>query len=208
MGGIMKPGPFKKLIDEAKELGIETDAFTPDSDSVEVLKAEIARVAGEKATEAVAAERLAAAAGGMTEDEEFAGFDEAAGEKRGVLIRLVEFIEWVPIKLAEDKPLDGLTLANGFAGFEAGKKEKVVSIESLDTNRRKRVPQTDDPSGPYIEYSAHVFKVVLANEVTTDLLSQVLDTQGGSVEGITPSSRLVLPDQKPNRQQRRHGRSR
>lgn len=204
MPGNMKPEAFNRLIEEANQLGIETDGFTPSPGDTDRLKMNIALRTEEIAIEQVAKARLAAAGGGVDEDTEFSGFDEAAGKTRGVLVRLVEFTAWIPIKIAEEKQLSMLTLANGITGFEAGEHEKVVSIDTLDTDRRKRIPQTDDPSGPYIEYSAHVVKVVLANNVSTKLLHEMIDIQGGEEPGQEPDPRIVLPDApKPNRAQRR-----
>lgn len=195
----MNPVAWARLCNEAQQLGIDTEMYSPEHS--DVLHGAIARRTEEIAREAAAKQRMEAAAAGMSEDEEFADFDEVAGATRGVLVRLVEWSEWIPVKLSPH--LKGLSVANGLTGFEAGEHEKVVSIETMDTNRRKRVPLDDDPN-QYNEYSLHVIKAVLANNVRTELLHQLIDLQGGNREGNEPSAKLVLPDApKPNRAQRR-----
>lgn len=190
-----------ELLAEAEELGINTLGYDAPYVKLDNLRTAIARRIEEIAKEAAAKERMAAAAGEMDEDTEFSGFDEAAGATRGVLVRIVEWSEWIPISLS--KHLKGLSLANGVTGFEAGEHEKVVSIESVDTNKRKRVPMDDDPE-QYTEYSLHVMKALLANNVSTDLLERMIELQGGNREGVEPSGKIVIPDAvKPNRAQRR-----
>lgn len=203
MPGSMKPGPWQELLDEATELGMDTMGYDPAN--ADFLRAAIARRTEELATAEVAKQRIASqvASGGDDEDEEFSGFDEAAGKTRGVLIRLVEFTDWIPVKLVGERQMQGLTIANGITGFEAGEHEKVVSIDSLDTNKRKKIPFGDDPN-QFIEYSLHVIKIVLANNVSTDLLDKMIALQGGRETGIEPDPRIVMPDApKPNRAQRR-----
>lgn len=190
----------ERLLDEANELGVDTTGYTDPKAKLDQLREQIARRTSEIAREAAAKERMAAAMGGQAEEDEFSGFDEAAGATRGVLVRIVEWSEWIPVKLSPH--LKGLSVANGVTGFEAGEHEKVVSIESMDTNRRKRVP-LDDGDG-HIEYSLHVMKAILANNVSTELLSQMIDLQGGDREGQQPSGQIVMPDAvKPNRAARR-----
>lgn len=198
----MELDQFNQLVEEAHELGIDTSTYTPETG--ESLREAIARKTLEIAKEAVARREASNLGGGDDDEEEWSGFDEAAGATRGVLVRLVEWTEWIPIKL--DDKLKGLTVANGLTGFEAGENEKVVSIESMDTNKRKRVPLDDDPK-QFIEYSLHVMKAVLANNVTTDLLEQLVDLQGGDREGVQPSAKIVMPDApSPNRAARRRHR--
>jgi hypothetical protein len=190
----------QSLLAEAMELGMDTVGYTDPEADLDQLRGAIARHLEEVAKAAAARAKLAA----MTEeseDDEFEGFDEAAGQTRGVLVRLVEWTEWIPIGISEH--LKGLSVANGLTGFEAGENEKVVSIETLDTNRRKRVPMDDDPQ-QHIEYSLHVMKAVLANNVSTDLLKQLVELQGGDREGSEPTGKIVIPDApQPNRAARR-----
>lgn len=191
------------LLAEAEELGINTIGMNLPSSRLDTLRNAIARRTEEIATAAVSKSRMESMeiAPEFDEDEDFSGFDEAAGATRGVLIRLVEFTEWVPVTL--DDNIKKLTLANGFTGFEAGEHEKVVSIDTVDTNQRKRVPLDDDPTQS-VEYSLHVIKVVLANNVSTDLLNQMIELQGGREEGIRPTGQIIIPDAPmPNRAARR-----
>jgi hypothetical protein len=189
----------RALLAEAEELGVDTLGYTVPNAKLDRLREAIARRTEAIAKEAAAKAQIADVAG--DDEEEWSGFDEAAGATRGVLVRLVEWTEWIPVRISDH--LKGLSVANGLTGFEAGENEKVVSIESLDTNRRKRVPMDDDPQ-QYIEYSLHVMKAVLANNVTTDLLKQLVDLQGGNREGTEPTGKIVMPDApSPNRAQRR-----
>ncbi len=190
------------LLAEAEELGLSTLGYAVPNAKLDRLRDDIARRTEAIAKEAAAKERMEAAVGGMSEDEEFSEFDEASGTTRGVLVRIVEWSEWMPVK--RDDHLKGLTVVNGVTGFEAGEFEKVVSIDTMDTNKHKRVPADDGTDG-YTEYSLVVMKAVLANNVSTDLLHNMIDLQGGDREGTMPKAQVILPDApQPNRRQRRH----
>ena len=64
------------------------------------------------------------------------------GDTRGVLVRQVEWTEWLPVAQDENEPR--LTIANGVTGFEAGKNETAADCRgawhSADQARHRGRP--------------------------------------------------------------------
>src|SRR3954469_11422633 len=110
----MEPGRFQKLLDEAKELDIDTTDWTPTEGDVDRLKMRIARRTEEIAREAAAKHRLEQAEIEAEESEKEtirSVFDETMANTRGVLVRQVEWTEWIPVGQDEHEPR--LTLDTG-----------------------------------------------------------------------------------------------
>jgi len=195
------------LLYEADELGVDTFGyFTPDA-NLDSLREAIARKTEALARDAAAKQRLERAASEAEPEEELAiegAFDEVMGQTRGVLIRVTEWTEWLPVTKSEH--LNALTLANGVTGFEAGENERLLTVDTVGTNRVKTVAVGEDANLVYMLYA---FKATLAQNVRTTLITSLIDAQGSNAEGeMQQPSRIITPDDGkpgPNRSQRRHG---
>jgi hypothetical protein len=198
------------LLEEADELGVDTLGYTVHNANLDSLRAAIARKTEALATEAAARERAEQAAAQEEEEAQEerdairTAFDETMDDTRGVLVRLVEWTEWMPIAADENEPR--LTVANGVTGFEAGKNEKLLTVEGVGTQRIKNV--TDE--GLTRRFMLYAFKATLAQNVHTSLVPTLVEAQGSHEEGeVAKPSRIITPDdgqpQGPNRAQRRHG---
>ena len=130
------------------------------------------------------------------------------GETRGVLVRIVEWTEWLPVSKSPHLPQ--LSLVNGISGFEAGEHERLLTVEAIGTQRVKTVELDDgDEPGGMFTYMCYAFKATLAQNVHTTLVSTLVEAQGGNQEGEEqrPQAprKIITPDGPgPNRQQRRH----
>jgi hypothetical protein len=200
------------LLAEAEELGVNTMGMNLPNSRLDTLRDAIARRTAALATEAAAKERLEQAA---AQEEEAAqeerdairtAFDETMADTRGVLVRVVEWTEWLPIASDENEPR--LTVANGVTGFEAGKHEKVLTVEGIGTQRVKNV----EDEGLTRRFMLYAFKATLAQNVHTSLIPTLVDAQGSHEEGeVAKPSRIITPDDGqppggPNRAARRHPR--
>jgi CRISPR/Cas system-associated protein Cas5 (RAMP superfamily) len=193
------------LLEEAEELGVDTFGyFAPDA-NLDSLREAIARETERLAKQAAAQQRLERAASEAEAEEELAtegAFDEVMGQTRGVLIRVTEWTEWLPVTKSEH--LSALTLANGVTGFEAGENERLLTVDTVGTNRVKTVEVDEEGMLVYMLYA---FKATLAQNVRTTLVTALIDAQGSNAEGETQQpSRIITPEDGagPNRSQRRH----
>jgi hypothetical protein len=126
------------LLREAEELGVDTIGYSAPNAKLDNLRGAIARQTERLARQAAAQERLERAASEAEaekeEELELGAFDEVMGQTRGVLIRVTEWTEWLPVTKSEH--LSALTLANGVTGFEAGENER-LSIRLVPTGSRR-----------------------------------------------------------------------
>jgi hypothetical protein len=178
------------LVAEAQELGVDLEGIENDDALLRAIQdktREIAKGAAIERSEQIASEEQVRGA-----------FDEVMGDTRGVLVRVVEWTEWLPMIASEHLPQ--LNLQNGVSGFEAGENEKVVSIEVSRTGQTKEVDYGEEGKKRYMLYA---FQAILAQNTRTDLIAAFIDDQGGDRKGTTPRpSRLITPDG-PNRAARR-----
>jgi hypothetical protein len=198
------------LLTEAEELGVDTLGYTVHNANLDSLRAAIARKTEALATEAVARQRMeevAAAEEATAQEERDAirtAFDETMEDTRGVLVRIVEWAEWLPVAADEQEPR--LTVANGVTGFEAGRSERLLTVEGVGTQRIKEV--TED--GLTKRFMLYAFKATLAQNVHTSLIPTLVEAQGSHEEGeVAQPSRIITPDDGipgPNRASRRHPR--
>jgi hypothetical protein len=197
------------LLREAKELGVDTFGYEVHNANLDSLRAAIARQTEALAREAIAKRRVERAAM-EEEDEEREGilgaFDESMANTRGVLIRQVEWSEWLPVSQDEHEPR--LVIANGVTGFEAGENEKVLSVDGVGTQIFKLV-EDKEQEGLSQRFMLYAFKATLAQNVHTTLVATLVEAQGSNQEGeaqVKRPSGLITPDGAagPNRAQRRH----
>jgi hypothetical protein len=202
----------KVLLAEAIELGLDVYGYSDPDANLDGLREMIARQTQALAREAMHKRRAEAAAGMRADEERNAirsAFDETMASTRGVLIRQVEWSEWLPVSQDGNEPR--LTIANGVTGFEAGESEKVLSVDGVGTQIFKEVKDPDEP-GLSQRYMLYAFKATLAQNVHTSLVATLVDAQGSNQEGEEQvkkrPSGLITPDdgmpQGPNRHQRRH----
>jgi len=199
-----------RLLQEAQALQIDTLPYgEPDAD-LDALRLVIARQTEALAKEAIAkrhAERAAMEADDAERESIRSVFDETAGDTRGVLVRQVEWTEWLPIGQDEHEPR--MTIANGVTGFEAGKNERLLTVEGLGIQSRIKHVTEDGLTKRFMLYA---FKATLAQNVHTTIVPQLVNAQGSNQEGEIQEpqrpSGLVTPDgaPPPNRSQRRHPR--
>ena len=197
-----------RLLDEAEELGVDTFGYHVYNANLDGLREAIARQTAALAREAIA-KRNAEKAALEADEEELesikGAFDETMANTRGVLVRQVEWSEWLPVAQDENEPR--LTIANGVTGFEAGESERVLSVDGLGTNIYKHVKE----EGLEKRFMLYAFKATLAQNVHTTLIPTLVEAQGSNKEGeeqVKRPSGLVVPDGAPpagpNRHQRRH----
>jgi hypothetical protein len=193
------------LLEEADELGVDTLGYRDPKARLDKLREAIARQTEALAREAMAKRRLERAA--MEEDDAErdsirSAFDETMADTRGVLVRVVEWTEWLPVAADENEPR--LTMANGVTGFEAGRSERLLTVEGIGTQRLKHVEE----DGLTRRFMLYAFKATLAQNVHTSLVPTLVEAQGSHEEGKVQKpqqSRIITPDgQGPNRQARRH----
>jgi predicted transcriptional regulator len=194
-----------KLLEEAESLGLDTMGYSAPNARLDSLREAIARQTQALAREAIAKRRVERAEMDAADEEQAAirgAFDETMANTRGVLVRLVEWSEWVPVGQDEKEPR--LTLANGVTGFEAGENERLLTVEAVGTQRIKHVTE----EGLSKRFMLYAFKATLAQNVHTTMVSTLVTAQGSNDEGEVqkpqPPSGLITPDG-PNRAQRRHG---
>jgi len=194
-----------KLLEEAESLGLDTMGYSAPNARLDSLREAIARQTQALAREAIAKRRVERAEMDAADEEQAAirgAFDETMANTRGVLVRLVEWSEWVPVGQDEKEPR--LTLANGVTGFEAGENERLLTVEAVGTQRIKHVTE----EGLSKRFMLYAFKATLAQNVHTTMVSTLVAAQGSNDEGEVqkpqPPSGLITPDG-PNRAQRRHG---
>jgi hypothetical protein len=193
------------LLAEAEELGINTLGMDLPNSRLDTLRESIARRTAALAREAAAKQRaeLVEIEAEREERESIrSAFDETMANTRGVLIRIVEWGEWLPIGQDEQEPL--LTTANGVTGIEAGEKEKLLSVDVVGTQRIKHVEE----EGLTRRFMLYGFKATLAQNVHTSLVTTLVEAQGSHQEGQTQRppqpSPIITPNDGPNRAQRRH----
>jgi hypothetical protein len=197
------------LLREAEELGVDTLGYSVPNARLDRLREAIARQTEALAKEAIAKRKLERAAMEAEDDERESirsVFDETMANTRGVLVRVVEWSEWLPVGQDENEPR--LTVANGVTGFEAGENEKVLTVEGVGTQRIKHV--TDE--GLTKRFMLYAFKATLAQNVHTTLVATLVEAQGSNQEGEEqkPSKIVTPPPMQPgdNRATRRHPRGR
>lgn len=93
-----------------------------------------------------------------------------------VLVRVVEWGEWLPGTSSDAPPLP---LHNGFTGFASGKTERLVDLLVSNTMQTKEVLVIDRDEGKenVVTYSYYVFQATLAQNITGNLLSSLLEVQ-------------------------------
>jgi hypothetical protein len=193
------------LLREAEGLGINTMGMDLPNSRLDTLRDTIARRTEAVAREAAAKRRLEQAEIEAQQQEEAtirSAFDETMADTRGVLIRQVEWSEWLPVAQDENEPR--LTIANGVTGFEAGKNERLLNVDGVGTQIFKAVEE----EGLTRRFMLYAFKATLAQNVHTSLVSTLVEAQGSNQQGeeqVKRPSGLVVPDNNgPNRAQRRH----
>jgi hypothetical protein len=200
----------RALLEEAQALQIDVpEHLAAAGADLNLLRDMIGRQTTALAREAVAKRRLEQA----DEDADLAtkgAFDEVMGETRGVLVRVTEWTEWIPV--SKSPHLTQLSLANGVTGFEAGEKERLLTVEGIGTQRVKTVELED---GATLVYMLYAFKATLAQNVHTTMVTTLVEAQGSNMEGEEQrpqqqTSKIITPDDTPpgpNRHQRRHPRA-
>jgi hypothetical protein len=192
------------LLEEADALDVDTFGYRVPNANLDTLREAIARQTEVLAKEAVAKRRLEEAEAEEEDSERESirsAFDETMGDTRGVLVRHVEWTEWLPIAADDNEPR--LSMANGVTGFEAGKNERLLTVEGVGTQRIKNVTE----EGMTSRFMLYVFKATLAQNVHTSIVPSLVDAQGSNQDGdIQKPSQIALPGdgQGPNRAARRH----
>jgi hypothetical protein len=175
----------KDLLAQATELGVSVEGIANDEALDRAVQARMRELARGAVVDAKKVEEEEAQRAGA--------FDEVMGQTRGVLVRIVEWTEWLPMIASEHLPQLGLQ--NGVTGFEAGENEKVVDIDVSRTGQTKEVDYGDEGKK---QFQLYAFQAKLAQNVRTDLIATLIDNQGGDKEGnrVMPS-RLITPNGPP-----------
>jgi hypothetical protein len=198
----------RALLQEAAALQIDTTPWGDPDANLDSLREAIGRQTAALAREAIAKRNIEQAVMDQ-EDEERESirsvFDETMANTRGVLVRQVEWSEWLPVSQDEHEPR--LTIANGVTGFEAGENERVLSVDGVGTQIFKQAQAEQEDAGQ--RFMLYAFKATLAQNVHTTLIPTLVEAQGSNQEGeaqVKRPSGIITPNGPgPNRAQRRHG---
>jgi hypothetical protein len=200
-------GEHLELLQEAQALQIDTTPWAEPNANLDSLRVMIGRQTAALAREAIAKRNIERAV--MDEaDAELetirGAFDETMANTRGVLVRQVEWSEWLPVSQDAHEPR--LTIANGVSGFEAGENERVLSVDGVGTQIFKHVEGEQEGSGQ--RFMLYAFKATLAQNVHTTLIPTLVEAQGSNQQGeeqVKRPSGIITPNGPgPNRQARRH----
>lgn len=200
----MKPGPFEALLERARELDIDTTGFDTSEESTKLLRQRIADHARVKQE--------------MTNRIAPSGSDEkqADDNERVIMVRLVEWTEWMPS--VPDKNIPQLGMSNGVTGFAAGKTERLLEVGVSGTGQNRKSKAKHPETGDEVEviHGLYAFQAVLAQEVSASVLEQQRALQAPPEEaGRDKAKDLIITDrmpapngsqQQPNRKQRRENR--
>lgn len=140
----------------------------------------------------------------MSEDKELPDH----GEEQTVLVRIIEWTEWLPGKKDENAEI---VLSDGITGFIAGKNERLleVAVSGTGVNRRVIVEGENGAEDKTLQYGLYAFQAVLAQNVEQGALENVLALQRPMDLPEVKESGIIVTQQMPpqpptNRQQRRH----
>ena len=132
------------------------------------------------------------------------------GEEQTVMVRVVEWTEWLPGKKDENADI---VLSDGITGFVAGKHERLleVAVSGTGVNRRVTVEGQNGAEDTILHYGLYAFQAVLAQNVSESALTNVLGLQRPmDLPKVQDSGIVVVQNTPPmpppptNRQQRRH----
>jgi len=142
----------------------------------------------------------------MTDDKELPDH----GNEQTVLVRVVEWTEWLPGKKDENAEI---VLSDGITGFVAGKNERLleVAVSGTGVNRRVTVEGENGAEDQILHYGLYAFQAVLAQNVDESALTNALGLQRPMdlPKVQTKDTGLVVTQNMPkppptNRHQRRH----
>lgn len=151
----------------------------------------------------------------MTTSKEDDDVAKAVDAEQPVLIRVVEWTEWLPaslVKIGEKSdPRDptGATMMTesfpvhrGYTGFVGGANEHLVDIAVQATGRNKMVELDEDGEDGKpltVLYGHYAFQAILAHNVSAENLAGIMDGQNAP---------LKLADERQAQDPRRNGRDR
>jgi hypothetical protein len=147
-------------------------------------------------------------------EAEYAGFDQIdvpddpdiseeqlnelldAGEET-VLIRIVEWTEWLPGQQDESSEL---VLNQGVTGFQTGKTERLLEVAVSGTGRNRRIRIQNDDSGKVttVPYALYAFQAVLAQNVSKPVFDSLMAVQRPPKEGSN-SKEIIVTNQMPGK---------
>jgi hypothetical protein len=147
----------------------------------------------------------------MTDEDHKDAID--LGQQQTVLVRVIEWTEWIPGKKDENAEI---VLSDGITGFVSGKNERLleVAVSGTGVNRRVTVEGENGTEDTILHYGLYAFQAVLAQNVQEDALTNALALQrpmdlpkvqtkeSGLV--VTQNMPQAMPKPPNNRQQRRH----
>jgi hypothetical protein len=116
--------------------------------------------------------------------------DDLRKTDQAVMVRIVEWGEWIP---SGGSDIEKLPLHNGYTGFSTGKSEKLIEVLAQNTMQDKLVTTVDRVSGKETDaiYTYYVFQAVLVQNVSENLL-----------EGLMKVQRPIEPDPNTPRDKR------
>jgi hypothetical protein len=163
--GAMKPGPFHRLLDDARDRGIdpfEAGEFGPDNmEEIERLKRRIAvRTARTESSEP----------------------ESEAKKTQTVVVRIVEWAEWIPAPTMADlapstdprtgeKVMQKKPMHTGITSFETLPHENVLEVSIFGTGYSKviELDEDDEDGDPKVMgFGRYVFQAVLAHNLAED----------------------------------------
>lgn len=174
----MKPAPYKRLLDEASELGIDIEGFDYTISSTAKLKQLVEEKRAEKAKQR----------------EENPTLEDAIGETEALLIRVVEWTEWIPARPSEHE--SRLATHQGITAVETGKGEKLIDVQTTRLGQMKEIDEGDDKKSTYGLYA---FQATLAQNASVGLAKSLIVAQGGDRDGSVrqPNSPIVQASAMP-----------
>lgn len=105
--------------------------------------------------------------------------EEATKADKAILIRVVEWGEWIPSNEATEPEVKGLKLNNGYTGVSAGESERLLELLSQNTLKEKTITIENRDTGreEKRKYIYYAFQATLAQNVSEPVIEELLELQ-------------------------------
>jgi hypothetical protein len=114
----------------------------------------------------------------MAEDVEELDLDQLTKSDKAVLIRVVEWSEWLPASLKKGNK-HSVKIHNGYTAIATGDKEKLLRVEGSGIGDSRIITETDEETGETVqhEYGFYVFQATLAQNISDTLAESLMAAQ-------------------------------
>jgi hypothetical protein len=111
-------------------------------------------------------------------EEQELDLDQLTKSDKSVLIRVVEWAEWLPASLKKGNS-HSVKIHNGYTAIATGDNEKLLRVEGSGIGDSRTVSETDEKTGETIkhEYGFYVFQATLAQNISDTLAESLMNAQ-------------------------------